>query len=460
LYGNFCSVFYPGADALRLAYQERYMQRRWYAGATRDQWLALLAALLGWAFDGFEMGVFPLVARPALIELLDLSSQAKEAKDPGLTQAEQRAARAALDEPVRRWNGILSAAFLFGAAAGGLLFGWIGDRLGRVRAMISSVLTYALFTGLCGLAGQPWHLAVLRFIAALGMGGEWSLGVALVMESWSEHARPVLAGLIGAAANAGFFITAALSLILTPDDYWRALLMVCVFPALLTFLLRTFVPESKEWQHAVASGPKARVADIFVAGLRRRSLFGAAAGAVALLATWGAVQWIPLWIRQMTEQMSDMKNAPQYAQTWSAFGATIGAFLGSVIVGRFPRRRAYFGLCLLALAVCESAFLAHRSYTNWLVLNIFFVGATSAAFYGWLPQYLPELFPTRIRATGQGFCYNFGRTLAAVGVLLTTFTVDVGGRYAEASAIVCLVYVAGMGLAFFIPETKRQAMPV
>src|SRR5262249_53263835 len=151
------------------------MRQQWYTGATRDQWLALVAALLGWAFDGFEMGVFPLVARPALIELLDLSSQADQARDPNLASVEREAALRAIDEPVRRWNGILNAAFLIGAAAGGLIFGWIGDRFGRVRAMIFSVLTYALFTGFCSLAGRPWHLGALRFIAALGLGGEWSL---------------------------------------------------------------------------------------------------------------------------------------------------------------------------------------------------------------------------------------------------------------------------------------------
>jgi MFS family permease len=431
------------------------MQRRWHSGATRDQWLALVAALLGWAFDGFEMGVFPIVARPALIELLDLSAEAKAARNPDLTPSERDAARAQIDEPVRRWNGVLSAAFLFGAALGGLVFGWLGDRFGRVRAMIFSVLTYALFTGFCGFAGQPWHLAVLRFLAALGMGGEWSLGVALVMECWSEHARPVLAGLIGAAANAGFFITALLGLLIRPGDYWRALLMVCAFPALLTFLLRTFVPESKQWRHAIASGPKPGIGEIFVGRLRRRSLFGAAVGAVALLSTWGAVQWIPLWIGQMT----DGPHAPTYAQCFSAFGAVVGAFLGSVVMGRFLRRPAYFFLCLIALVVCETAFVIHESYTTALLVHILFVGAASAAFYGWLPQYLPELFPTRVRAAGQGFCYNFGRTLAAVGVLITTFTIDVGGRYAQASALVCLVYIPGMALAFFIPETRGQPLP-
>src|SRR5437868_7372928 len=208
---------------------------------TRGQWLTLAAALLGWAFDGFEMGVFPIVARPALHELL------------GGTLASLDAGAA--EEVIRRWNAILAAVFLFGASAGGLLFGWLGDRVGRVRAMVASVLTYALLTGVCGLAQSPWQLAGLRFLAATGMGGEWALGVALVMESWPAEARPLLAGLIGAAANLGYTAVAALALVLTPEGHWRLLLMVCAAPALLTFVIRLFVPESQAWRHAAATGP-------------------------------------------------------------------------------------------------------------------------------------------------------------------------------------------------------------
>jgi MFS family permease len=435
------------------------MEQPWYAGATRGQWLALLAAFLGWAFDGFEMGVFPLVARPALIELLDLSSEQRLIHDPNVSPERQDQARSNVDGVVRRWNGVLSAVFLFGAAAGGVLFGWLGDRFGRVRAMVFSVLTYAVFTGFCGFAQTAWQLAVLRFIAALGMGGEWSLGVALVMETWSAHARPVLAGLIGSASNTGFLASALLSLLLTPADYWRILLMVCVFPALLTFLLRTFVPESKRWEHAVTTGPRARVRDIFAARLRGRSLMGAAIGAVALLATWGAVQWIPLWIGQLTH--GTIPGAASYAQVCSACGAVVGAFLGAVVGDRLGRRLGYFLLCFLSLASTQYLFLglAEGPFATWLLVTVFVAGGISAAFYGWLPLYLPELFPTRIRATGQGFCYNFGRSLAAVGVLLTTFTIDVGGRYALASALVCLVYLVGLVLAWFIPETKGQPLP-
>jgi MFS family permease len=185
-------------------------------------------------------------------------------------------------------------------------------------------------------------------------------------------------------------------------------------------------------------------------------LLGAAIGAIALLATWGAVQWITLWVGQTNADLA----AP--AQICSAFGAVIGAFLGAVWGRHFGRRVAYFTLCLVALAVCQYLFvvLAETTFDFWFFTVVTLVGATTAAFYGWLALYLPELFPTRVRAAGQGFCYNFGRILAAAGVLLTTFSVfDVRGNYTQAASIVCLIYVAGLVIAWFIPETRGQPLP-
>jgi MFS family permease len=441
---------------------------RWYSGATAGQWLALLAALLGWMFDGFEQGVFPLVSRPALVELLGLQDLDSQAKDRKLPEEVRQQARDAVDGPVRHWNAVMSAAYLLGAAAGGLAFGWLGDRLGRVRAMVFSVLTYALFTGLCGLARASWQLAVLRFTSALGMGGEWSLGVALVMESWSPHARPVLAGLIGAAANVGFLFVAAVGAVLPPAHYWRAIFLICVLPALLTFLLRTFVPESERWEHAAASGPKTRIRDIFTAQLRRRSVLGASIGAVALLATWGAVTWITPWLDQVNSTRVAQGEASSplgvYGQMCAASGAVLGAILGAVLAGRLRRRLGYFILCLLALVACQALFLgwpggpAGPTDLRFFAM-VFVVGVCSVTFYGWLPLYLPELFPTRVRATGQGFCYNSGRVLAALGVLVTTFGYNIKGNYPLAAAAVCSVYVVGLVLAWFIPETKGQPLP-
>src|SRR6476661_5890003 len=139
--------------------------------SARARWMTLIAALLGWMFDGLEMGLFPLVAGPALADLL------------GTTDTSE----------VGRWIAIITAGFLVGAATGGVLFGWLGDRIGRVRAMTLGILTYAIFSGVCGLSESAWQVAVFRLIASLGMGGEWSLGVALVMEIWSDRSRALLA---------------------------------------------------------------------------------------------------------------------------------------------------------------------------------------------------------------------------------------------------------------------------
>jgi MFS family permease len=175
------------------------------------------------------------------------------------------------------------------------------------------------------------------------------------------------------------------------------------------------------------------------------------------LVTWGAVQWITLWVQVSKPNMA----AP--AQICSAFGAVVGSFFGAALGHRFGRRVAYFTLCLLALAACQYLFVGLRETTFdlWFFVVITLVGATTAAFYGWLALYLPELFPTRVRAAGQGFCYNFGRMLAAVGVVLITFVdvFDVRANYARASAIVCLAYVVGLVIAWFIPETRGQPLP-
>src|SRR5437763_2263979 len=200
----------------------------------------LAAALLGWMFDGLEMGLFPLVARPALRDLL---------ADP-------------TDAEVGLWFSVATAAFLVGAATGGVLFGWLGDRVGRVRAMTLSVLTYAVFSGLCGLSTSAEQVAGLRFLSALGMGGEWSLGVGLVVEVWPNRSRAMLAGLIGAIANVGHMLPGVigygLALVLGPlygwlvhvglpqswVDYvlahegWRVLMFLGVLPAFLTFFVR------------------------------------------------------------------------------------------------------------------------------------------------------------------------------------------------------------------------------
>jgi SHS family sialic acid transporter-like MFS transporter len=411
------------------------------SGTPRAQWLVLGAAFLGWMFDGLEMGIFPLVARPAL------QSMMMEAGGP------------MQDHFVGLWMGRITALFLIGAAIGGLVFGWIGDRLGRVRAMTLSILTYSLFTGACFFAQKPWELGALRFVAAFGMGGEWSLGVALVMEAWPSNKRPLLAGLIGAAANAGYALIAVAAMFFQVTSHsWRWVMIAGAVPALLALAIQYFVPESVRWQEAVKHKKAHPVREIFSSGLMPTALLATALASIALIGTWGSVQWLPLWADQLTN--GKVYYAKAVTQFISAFGAVIGCLLGAVGAGYFGRRPAYFGLSLFSLLLCAALFRFISSYGAPFLGLVFLVGAVTAAFYGWLPLYLPELFPTRVRATGQGLCFNFGRILAAGGALVQgNLVAAYGGSYARAGAVVTLIYAAGMVLIWLGPETKDRALP-
>jgi len=241
--------------------------------------MVFIAAFLGWMFDGLEMGVFPLVARPALQNLLGVEGDAQ----------------------VGVWMGRITALFLIGAACGGLVFGWLGDRIGRVRAMIISVLAYSLFTGCCFFAASPAQLGLFRFLAALGMGGEWSLGVALVMECWPEKHRPILSGAIGAASNVGFVLIGVVGAVFhVTRDSWRWVMLAGAAPALLTIFIACMVPESERWKASVRQGAAKPFREILAAPLLKTTLLATAFAAIALVGTWGSVQWLPLWADQLS----------------------------------------------------------------------------------------------------------------------------------------------------------------
>ena len=487
----------------------------------RGKWMALIAALLGWLFDGFEMGLFPLVARPALADLL------------------REAGQTADDPAISFWMSIATSAFLIGAAAGGVVFGWLGDRIGRVRAMTLSILTYAIFSGLGGFAAAPWHMVVTRFFASLGMGGEWSLGVALVMEVWGGRSRALLAGLIGAAANFGYMFVAVLSLGLgsvraslaamdLPPQWieWRLLTVCGALPALLTFFIRLAVPESDRWEKEKERGATSSWAGrdllavlggvvicalllgvwlsaenyplrlgatffalVLVAGcflvpifgylrranepeqvrrdIVRRMLLGALISGIPLLATWGAVLWAPAWAHQLAEKAVEIdptledstRHWKDYTLLTSSIGAIVGSFGGALLAGWIGRRIAYIILCLTSLVAVYAFYTQNTTFDLSFIVMAFFAGATSAAFYGWLPLYLPELFPTRVRATGQGFAFNFGRILAAVGVLQVPTLMGNPPNYATACSQLAFIYVAGIAAIWLVPETMGKPLP-
>lgn len=409
------------------------------AGISNGQWMVLLAAFLGWMFDGLEMGIFPLIARPALMDMLQNN-----------------------EVLAQKWEGGIHALFLVGAACGGLLFGWLGDKFGRVRAMTFSVLAYSVFTGLGYFSRTPGELGGLRFLAALGMGGEWSLGVALVMECWPESKRPLLAGLIGAASNVGFALIAVLTLrFKVTQDSWRWVLLAGVAPALLTVLIRIFVPESEKWAESAKKGPSNPVREVFSGTLLKPMLIGIVLASVALLGTWGSIQWIPSWVDKIADGTKEFKsNAKSLAQICSSVGAILGCMIAPFLGVWMGRRKGYFLLCALSLGVCLGMYLGMTEYNSTLLFVIFLAGAVAASFYGWLPLYLPELFPTRVRATGQGISFNAGRIVAAAGALSKGYLMTwVAGDYAKAGAIITLVYVVGMGVIWYAPETKGKPLP-
>ena len=492
--------------------------------SSRGQWMALTAALLGWMFDGFEMGLFPLIGGPALADLLGTGAA---------TQATQ-------------WFGAIIAVFLVGAATGGVFFGWLGDRIGRVRAMSLSIFTYAVFTGLCGFATEAWHIAALRFVASLGMGGEWSLGVALVNEIWPNKSRALIAGLIGAAANIGFLMVGVLSIglhsfiggvealllgvgmsasmvsRLLANSGWRFLMISGALPALMVFFIRLFVPESKKWEHerargatshwsngdliGVATGCLACIAIIWswsplgtgpaaaamitVVGVAaalwgflfpvrrylnravsagslapqqhglviRHMLLGAGLAGVALLGTWGSIQWAPRWAFQLEPDPSRFSR--EYTQISSAAGAIVFPILAGVIAGRFGRRITYAALCAGSILSCLLLYQGNDRFDSFFLFSMFLAGGITAAFYGFFPLYLPELFPTVVRATGQGFSYNFGRILAAVGGLQTATLMGLfGGSFPMAGSVLTVFYAVGLVIIWFGPETRGKPLP-
>jgi SHS family sialic acid transporter-like MFS transporter len=519
---------------------------------SRGKWMALIAALLGWMFDGFEMGMFPLVGQNAILELLPTKT------------------------PVERteWFGMIMAVFLIGAATGGVVFGWLGDRLGRVRAMALSIFTYAIFTGLCGFATQAWHIAVFRFIASLGMGGEWALGVALVTEMWPDRSRALMAGLIGAAANVGYLIVGLISLVLvkflesfakimlsigmserlvdslTRGDGWRLMMIVGALPALIMFLVMRLVPESHKWQAERDKGATSHWATrdllgvlvgalgagavvmmwspvfrsllsmlvsgegalgsiglivnvvrgiLSVVGIAvaligfmfpvvryltraeeagaldegdrgrciKRLIFGACLAGVALLGTWGSLQWAPKWSIALSH---NLPKAKEYTQIAMAAGAIIGTLLAALLGGWIGRRVTYALLCIGSFVSLAYLYRANDEYGAKFLISAFAAGGITAAFYGWFPLYLPELFPTSIRATSQGFAFNFGRVISAVGTLQTATITSYFARgiaadrididaVAKAAATLAAIYLVGIAIIWLGPETKGKPLP-
>ncbi|MCH7988465.1 MAG: MFS transporter [Planctomycetes bacterium] len=413
----------------------------------RGRYLVLVAAFLGWMCAGMQMGNFPLATGSIVQDFLGASLDSETIKvESG------------------KWFGWFICAFLLGAACGGLLFGWLGDHIGRAKTMGLSILCYSLLHGACFYAQSLEQLLVLRFLACFGVGGMWPTGVALASEAWSEASRPMLAGLIGTSANVGIALNGVIGEIRkVTQDEWRWLMLVSAVPAVLGIFVLLFVPDSPRWlahrrDHSTQK-KSTPVAVIFRSPYLKLTLIGICLGTVPLLGGWGTNNWLIRWADQVGEKI----DAPKLKATtvWvGSTGAAIGSLLGGWLASYFGRRSTYFVISLGSLILSGYIFWQLTPADGTLFLTwVFFLRLVSTVYFGWLPLYLPELFPTEIRSTGSGVTFNFGRILSVVGVLGTGALVGYfQGDYAATGRITHWIFALGMIVILFAPDTSGKRM--
>ena len=411
---------------------------------TSYQWRSGIAAWLGWLFDGMELHLYTLVATPLVIHLL--------------------AATSAADPAVKEKTAYIQAAFLVGWAVGGAFFGRLGDLLGRSRALALTVLTYALCTGLCAASQTWWQLMIFRFVAALGIGGEWAVGASLVTETWPRAWRPWLAAVLQCGVNLGILIAAAvvglLSLLPHPIPE-RYVFLLGVLPALLVFWIRRQVPEPEAWQRAeqAVGHEKPGVRELFRGPITRTTWVTMVVCALSLSAWWLFVFWHSQHLRRLLDG-SGLPPAQITQRISAAFFGTIavsivGNFAAGWLATIVGNRRTIFWMFLGLFGSMAGAFIVPRGFAElvwfWLPLTGFFSGV-----FGLFTTYMPPLFPTLLRTTGAGFCYNIGRLAAAVASIVFGWLAPVSD-FRQALLASSLLALAAAGASWWLPEGEDQS---
>ncbi len=418
-----------------------------------QQWKSGIAAWLGWLFDGLDMHLYTLIAAPFVAQLL-FHSGALDVANPA-------------DPLVKTKSSMIQAAFLIGWALGGGFFGRIGDLLGRSRALSLTILTYAAFTGLSFFAQTWWQLMIFRFLAALGIGGEWAVGSALLSETWPKKWRPWIAAVLQCGVNFGVLlacvtvfclasITSALKVTYQP----RWVFLVGILPALLVFWIRRKVPEPEAWHTAKANarGAEPGIAQLFAPGIRRTTLLTMIVCACSLTAWWAFMFWHAQHLRNLDE----LKSWPVQQReklVSSAFFIVIGvSVFGNFFCGwlarRFGYRRSVAIMCLGFFIAMTGTFAWPRGHEElvyfWFPLVGFFSGVFSI-----FTMYLPPLFPTLLRTTGAGFCFNIGRIAAAFGTAYSAHVRDIRHALLYAGFLFPIALIT----ALFLPEPDDEPAP-
>lgn len=357
------------------------------------------AAWLGWFFDGLDLHLYTLVATVFVAELL-VTSEA--------------------DPDVGRYGSYVQAAFLLGWALGGAFFGIIGDRLGRSRTLVLTILTYALFTGLSFFAHTWWQLMIFRFLAALGIGGEWAVGASLLSETWPKKWRPWIAAVLQCAVNFGILAAIAAVFLLqqVPGYVPRWVFLIGVLPAFVTLWIRKEVPETAEWSSAKGEREAPSMMGLFGSDIRRTTLIASLLCAISLTGHWCFMFWQQAFIRSHSEVIAgslDKAKVVSVALFCVIAASVVGNFASGWAAQRFGYRRAlaaFFGAYFVLMAV-TFAYPWSLSATYALYAGIGFCQGV----FGLFTMALPPLFPTLLRTTGAGFSYNIGRVFAAAGTV-------------------------------------------
>ena len=424
-------------------------------GVTPYHWLVVIIASCGWLFDCMDQRIFALARQPALKSLL--------AGDPEKLKV------------LTEYAGYATAAMLVGWATGGIIFGILSDRMGRVKTMAATLLIYASFTGISGLAHTWVDFFIYRFLAGVGIGGMFGAATALVAESVPSNFRSVALGSLQALSACGNIIGSFVSIVIKPGDPhflgnyegWRVLFFVGILPALLVIPIMFVLKEPEAWRKIkaeAASGiAKQRVgspAELFRhPRWRHHTIIGLMLGVSGMIGLWGIGFFSPELIS------AALKDAPQskvdLVRGWGTAFQDMGAFAGMLtftfVASYFNRRIAFLGGLLLAMVVTMFVFKSLHTATDayWMLPMMGFAQLTVFAGYS---IYFPELFPTRLRGTGVGFCYNTVRYITAAGPpLLGILSHSIGLR--QAAFAMSFVYLVGVVALIWAPETKGKPLP-
>ena len=440
---------------------------------TAGRYLVLTTAFFGWFFAGVHMSITQLTGREAAIDLLSRNGKLDLERYQELSRLDRKTIspqhKAELEElnaPVGRWFAWFQCAFLFGAASGGWCFGKLGDRIGRAKAMAFSILTYSVMSAAVLLAQSVEQWCILWFLACMGVGGMWPNGVALVSEVWSSMSRPAVAGVIGTSANIGIFLMATLAAhVKVTTDNWHWPFLVGSGPVVLGLFALVAVPESPRWlaarQAPETGGTTAPTTEgVFQPPLLGITLMAIVLATIPMIGGWGTANWMNPWSAQAGESANppDPHLKGRVLQV-RALPGIIGSLLGGWIASMFGRRLTYFTVSLTSLALAQYIFWFCYPTDPLFLVWVGTLGFISGIYFGWLPLCLPEMFPTRVRSTGAGVGFNFGRIITAVtifiaGALMTFF----GGDYAKIGRATSLLFLIGMVAIWFTPDTSEKQL--